>query len=341
MKTNFLKIFIITMSFLTTACQKVDNSLADNDKYNKSILKFRSFGEFKTIYEEHRNLQNNELNSALKSAFNFSSFSEEADEFYESINIEAFANKEEAEAFIHLNPKYLHIHYDTDNAMHVEPLLADNPFRIYINEDRLFQIGDTVMRVFEDAVLGTKASNINMFLGVTEHDIYQLIHHSDVFTFYSHNTELNMKDGAHYCGVAAGANNIVDNEKIELGLWVAYVHLGGNGLFPATNQWTYFSAKPYKKWAGIWWNVKRTIKCNIKVATAYYIYNNYINWVRIAGSFNSNGTLTNNLNSILTEQWISNGYWALPIAHMDGINAWAKQTNTGNATISCNSQLVP
>lgn len=341
MKSTFFKLLTIILIVVASSCQKREAASDEGGKYNKTILKFKSFGEFRGAFEEHRHLQNNELNARLKSHFNFSSFAEEADAFYENLSIESFSNQEEAEAFINQNRKYLNVYLDTENVMHVEPLLTDNPMRIYINEDRLFQVGDTILRVFEDVVLGTESKNFELFLNTGESDIYPLLQNENVFVLYSHNVEVNMKDGAYNCGVAAGANNIVDNEKIELGIWVAYLHVGGGSLMPATNQWTFFSAKPYKKWAGIWWNVKRTIKCNVKVATAYYIYNNYNNWQRRTGSFSSNGTLTYNLNKILTEEWISIGYWAAPVAHMDGINAWAKQTNTGNASISCNSHLVP
>ena len=319
----------------STACQKTDKDSGRPQAYQNDILMFKNSSEFKDVAEIVLISSREEAPALLKSQFNFTSFAEEADEFYENIDIEAFSTTEEAVAFVNNNRQYLHVFYDEDGEMHVEPLLSNNFMRAFINEDRLFMIGDSIFRVFEEMTLGTMAGNYLIFVGSDESDIPQLLDNEEVFTMYSHRMDITLKDPGHNCGVHRATIAQAGNERIRLDVNVVYLHVLGG-----TYQWTFFSARPFRR-AGIWWNVSRTISCDINVATGYFVYNNVNNWIRKIGTFSTSGTFTRNLNGILTEEWICIGYHCVPMAHIDGINSWATQPATHKAIITCNSHLLP
>jgi hypothetical protein len=173
-------------------------------------------------------------------------------------------------------------------------------------------------------------SDIQVLEELNESNIDQAIANGDVFIFSEQGNRMQLKDLAHNCGVQQTRDTIngAGNERVKITITVAYAHFGGP--VPSTNQWTHLSIKGYRKTLGIWFNVKRTITCDVKIATGYYIYNYENTWKRRIGTHATNGTFTKHLSKKLTQEWISHGTNKPPIAHFDGYNCWGTISSIKN-----------
>lgn len=172
----FTGILFIIFTFVITSCKKNDNpGKNDNNPIEKQMLKFENFNEFEKAWNEVNSNNISETSNILKSQNNYASFAEEADEFYFSIDIESFISSENILSFVNEHQVYLSISYDDEGDMVIEPAVSNNLMRAFINEDRLFQIADSVYKVFETATVGTTTADIQLLKDTEESDIEQLV----------------------------------------------------------------------------------------------------------------------------------------------------------------------
>jgi len=172
----FAGIYIFIIAFAITSCNKNDSAgKIDIDTTDKQMLKFESFNEFEKAWNEVNSNNISETSNMLKSQNNYASFAEEADEFYFNIDLDAFSSSEDLMSFVNENRNYLSVSYDDDGDMVVEPIVSNNLMRAFINEDGLFQIADSVYKVFETATVGTKVTDLQLLKDAEETDIEQLV----------------------------------------------------------------------------------------------------------------------------------------------------------------------
>lgn len=341
MKTKTLTLLFSTLIVLFS-CSKtsIEIPLQENKIKINNALKFNNYAEFIQIWNAVTSNDATGINNILKTQFNYASFAEEADDFYDSIDWESFNTSEEMINFLNAHQIYFSISQDDEGDMLIEPVVSNNLMRMFMNEDRLFQIGDSVFRVFEKVTIGTNTSNIQVFEGINESNIAQIIGNDDVFIFSEQGFSMQLKDGAHHCGFQQSKTETNDRERVKMEITVGYLHVGGGQYGPpATNEWTHLSIKGYRKTFGIWFNVMRTISCDVKIATGYYNWNSNT-WIRRIGTHATSGTFKNHLSEILTSEWASIGFWANPISHFDGYNCWGKIPATSQAVLKCNEHLV-
>ncbi len=176
MKTKTLiLIFAIMIGLFSCSKINIENQLPDNKTSLNNILKFNSFDEFERAWDEVTSNMTDNSSNLLKSQYNYTSFAEEVDEFYFSIDLDAFISSEEMMSFVNGHSEYFSISYDEDGDMVIEPLVSNNLMRAFINEDRLFQIGDSVFKVYETATIGTNVTDIQLLESIEEMDIEQFV----------------------------------------------------------------------------------------------------------------------------------------------------------------------
>lgn len=328
-------VFVILLTFVFTSCEKNDNSAKhDFDSTAKQMLKFQSISEFLSIRDQISGKPHEDL-PFFKSQSGFYSFSQEVDEFYHSIDFEAFQTQEDLLAYVRSYPQYFRLDYDENNEMIINPVLSYNLYRIFINEDLKFQIGDSVYKTFENVTIGTHLINQDILNGLKEDNIEQNLNDGSIFIF-TKNEEMNLKDNTYNCGTWQENRATNGNDRTYLRLGIITGQYSGS-----TEQYVQYMVRPYKKTLGVWYWCTRTISCNIKVAAGYYVYNNSNSWVRLIGNYSNSGTSTSSLEGILCQQWISIGVNKDGIGHFDGYNAWADTPSTNPAVLHCNTFLVP
>lgn len=338
MKTKFLILIFSTLIGLYSCSESsIENPIHDNDTNLNNMLKFNNYADFIHLWNT---ITSNETTGIdlLKDQFNYTSFAEEADEFYDNIDWDSFNTSEEIIDFINENRKYFSISHDDEGAMVVEPVVSNNFMRMFMNEDRLFQIGDSVFKVCEIVTVGTNLSDIQVLSGINEENVSQAIANGDVFIFSEYGRSQQLKDWYYHCGFQASDKEDNVNERVRMEITVVYV-IGISGGIPVMNEWTHLSIKGYRRRLGLWFNVARTITCDVKVATGYFCWNSST-WVRKIGTHATNGHFTRHLSRILTQKWTALGGNFLPISHFDGFNCWGKIPATSKAELKCNEHLV-
>ncbi len=331
----FAGIYIFIIAFTITSCNKNDSAgKIDINTTDKQMLKFESVSEFLSIRNKISEMTHEKI-SFLKSLSGFNSFSEEVDAFYHSIDFETFQSQENLLTFVRSYPQYLRIDYDENNEMIINPVLSNNLYKVFVNEDLKFQIGDSVYKTFENVTIGTHLLNQDVLNGLKEGDIEQNLKDGSVFIF-TKNEEMKLKDNTYNCGTwqENRATNGNDRTYLRLGI-ITGQYTGG------TEQYVEYMVRPYKKTLGVWYWCTRTISCNIKVAAGYFIYNQSNSWIRLIGNYSNSGTSTSSLSGILCQQWISIGANKDGIGHFDGYNAWADTPSTDPVVLQCNTFLVP
>ncbi len=328
-------VFFILFTFVITSCKKNDGfGKQDNDPTDTQILRFQSISEFLNIRAQINSIQYEEM-PFLKSQAGFNSFSQKVDNFYHSIDFESFQSQEDLIAYARSHPQYLRIVYDENNEIIINPVLSENPYRIFVNDDLQFQIGDSVYKTFEKVTLGTKLLNQELLNSIKEENIEQALDDGNVFVFIK-NEEYQLKDLGYNCGTWQEARATNGDERTYLRLGVITGQYSG-----ATEQYIQYVIRPYKKTLGVWYWCTRTISCSIKVAAGYFVYNQSNTWVRLIGNYSNVGTSTSSLTGILCQQWVSIGENQPGNGHFDGYNSWADTPSTIPATLTCNEFLIP
>lgn len=329
---------LFSCSKLDVENQMQENNLGNLQKSN-SMLNLNNYAEFIQIWDTITTLDETSIINFLKQRYNFESFAEEADEFYDGIDWESFNTSEAVDSFIESHQMYFSITRDDEDETVIEPAVSNNIMRVFMNVDRLFRIGDSVFKVFENVTVGANFSDIQIFEELNESNIDKAIANGDVFIFSEQGNRMQLKDWAHNCGYQQTNDTIngAGNERVKLTITVAYLVVGGP--VPSMNEWTHLSIKGYRKRLGIWFNVRRTITCDVKIATGYFFWYNYT-WVRKIGTHATNGTFTRHLSKKLTNEWTAHGGAFAPISHFDGFNCWGKIPATPNAELKCNIHLV-
>ncbi len=282
----------------------------------------------------------------LKELYNFNSRYDEIVIFYQSIDFESFNSVDEIIQYVNKNSQYLKLTLDDNGEYTVEPLLIDNPFKVFTNEDHLFLIGDSVYKVFENFTIGSNKANIVNVLSITEDNVDEkVINDTTVFLFSGSSEQMNYKDNTYNCGTYKVERNTIERNRIYMRFSVQYILYPGNNTSNTTlKQYTDVMIRPYHKVLGIWYWAARAMIYDLKIQSAFYHWNlNPIGWRRYYNSVSSSGyygySFEHSFAPILTYNQI--GATVTIGEHFDGYICKAKTPQTDWATLICNPHLIP
>ena len=125
------------------------------------------------IHERTLNLSASAGGSMLRTAgAGFSSFGKIADMLYESIaENEDEYTLEQVRALVSMHPEHLVLIKEEDGYYTFETRLFDSALRYIINEDRMFQMRDTLVKVLDSATIFTPKENFRELLAVTDANV--------------------------------------------------------------------------------------------------------------------------------------------------------------------------
>lgn len=346
-------IIIIKLSLalcFVTSCSK--NSFIENriqkTVYDKPILKFASIAEFLKTYHVLATVKNSDNYKQIKYQNNFISEYEKIIQFYQSINFDQFSSSDDLIQFVLEHSNYLKITIDESGEKTIDPVIVDNPFKYFANEDFLFQIGDSVYKVLGRHTIGSDLSKLNNFIQLNEEHLIDSAAIDDYFIFSRPTNDFygKNKDNSFNCnGTWKDSRNTVANNRIYLRISLHEVFKAGSNVNPSSlYQFTDVMIRPYHRVLGIWYWAKRTISYDVKVQSAYFHWNIIpIGWQRYYNSAYSNGTYAYSVEfpfpQVLTYHQI--GGQVDVRAHFDGYFCKAKTPDTDWAFLECNTALIP
>ncbi|WP_416867425.1 MAG: hypothetical protein ACMVP2_08720 [Imperialibacter sp.] len=331
------QIALLAFSVFMHACAPQEEEINPNSKTGKSIdiLTFADYQEFVTQSNEYLSKTPEEI-ASIEMQKGFISFGRMADEVYERAVTRSFNSIEEIELFAKENSDFVEILSDEAGEKSLERRLSDKRYRYFINTEKLFQIGETVYKVFPNKVVNAHISDIKKLKSISESDL-----EATNLKGISISTELRQKTSSVsplYCSnvtTFVEDSNASGSERVKLKLYVQSSSYSNN-MFPQPifyNIGSYLEAKGQKKTLGIWFDAQRTITARYN---AMVDYNFGSGWDRACfdQTFQTNGP-----------QWSLAASWFVisnvntpnpPQFHFSGYNSWADTPAPSPATVTCN-----
>lgn len=254
---------------------------------------------------------------------------------YEGIDTSNIRNVSEIETYVNYHNDKLALKVDDDNEMLYYPYYSENRYSIVANEDRLLQVGNMFMKVFDDGIALTTVEYINELQKVNEISVKKIMSNSnDNIVFYSYeDDEIIIKSA---CGSAKSfeerntKGKYRTKLKIKAGNEITSLTFSEKeGLKITYRVYSYGRIRGYKKFLGIWFYTKKQItgKVNYQVK--------YLRGTTETITVNENV----NQNSFSQKRWKNEvGNYSMPATNIrfEYIDSWGKIPQTNKAQKICN-----
>ena len=222
--------------------------------------------------------------AAYENANGYTSYGRLCDDiYYPSVNEESgLQTGDEFNEFVSSHSNYVQFKEDYDGEILYVTRLFNNPFRYFVSEDnRIFQVGEVYIKVFEAGNVMVNADNLQALRDLTEDNLSSIGEDNPIFTFNPIGpsnsnpggpSELSSKSqkaniGNNYYFNAAV--NSAGNERIRI---EAYRQWASSALFPTGYRgWVFNSIKAFRKVAWFWSDAKRTIRYSLNYSYNYSV----------------------------------------------------------------------
>jgi len=268
------------------ACEKenVDNSLIKQKSFNSNgLMYFSNQEEFANTMDMLLAMDFDEL-CAYEDSLGYTSYGRECEElYYNSIEGEdSLTSDEEIENFVSEHSNFLNTTTDFDGEELYVPILFDHPFRYVLNENKMFQIGDMIFKVYNSGIVSTNYQNLSALINLQENELSS-IEPTSVFSYapasepyiYPNNIQ---KDAAHNLGgfLISASVNSSNTERVRIKIERLAYYGTDYEIGYYLDLYGFVEIRGFRK-IGKWWcNGTRHISHEINVTTHYFgwgIYN--------------------------------------------------------------------
>ena len=327
---------IAVFALIFTACLK-DNFNSDQD-IHPDVPFFKTSDDYKNSRSRIFSFSLQELKE-YEDSRGYKSFGRTCDELYKSINPEDFKDLAQLTEFVEEHKDYLQLSQGSDGYLTLEVVDYKNPYRYFVNEERLFQISTEVYKVIGDYYLITDEKNIDVLRSINLGNIEQFVDDTQIRTFKYRNTDnnLRLKDDTYNCGTTDQDDDQTDDrERIAINL---SIHMD-DIIYASTCVYSHYLVKAYRRTI-FWFAVDRDLYAHIDVTNDWYTNA----WFRTSGTYTKNfdSIDESKLEEDIGFHWLStkpNTYFP-HYYHWGGYYFDAKQDECSyTVNLSCNEGLV-
>lgn len=302
--TTFTTLFI-------SSCSKDEVLNNTKSKESDKILRFKDLNEYNEVQRSVLSM-NSQVLKAYEESKGYISFGRLCDELYNSIDPLNFKSTEEVKEFVTKNSKYLQFVEDEKGELELETKFYNTAERYFFNNEKIFQIGDTVFKVFEEGTVKASFKDINIFKQVGDNiDCYKqdtrfvfIPNTKSVTKNYKSTTDLQYP---YDCGNSVEFRSTNGNNRLKVEI--------ESKLKGYTQTVCHFIQRPYKKTLGIWFWCSRTMKADIRItftAFADHCHDGqcgYLGWVFDDLIYYEDYTMASKfeVSQTLNFEWIQNG----------------------------------
>ena len=341
-KNNKSMLFLVAVcACLAASCDKETITLNekvknDNQIETKDIVKFDNMDEYTKVLDSVLSMNDLEL-KLYEESMGYKSFGRECDEFYENIDFEKFTTQEELLSFVD-NSDYLVITEDEEGELYIETPFSTNYRRYLMNKDRLFMIGETYYKVFEDGVISAEKDDLEELREIKTNKIgaIESTHSLQVEKIQREIKEFDSKDDAYNCGLFVEKKETRNRDRTRVQISLESTFKYNNG--PHTDVVLEFIVRPLKKHLGAWIYCSRTISGNISIAIDidfFYSINGVV-WQREIITASNPGTGDSKWRGsypFLIPNDLRNG------SHIAGYKGWAETPSAPRVVLERNVEL--
>ena len=200
----------------------------------------------------------------------YSSYGRQCDDiYYPSVELEeddgGFQTEEDIENFVSLHNAYVQLKEDSDGESLYVPHLFTSPYRYFINNDKIFQVGEMYVKVFESGIVTTETENLEVLKQLTEEGLSSI----EEDGLFNYSPYMSLTENSHKVYVSGNyffneKRNSSDNERIRIESKVASAVTTYRGRNDAkASYYILNSVKPFHKVCRSWCMAKRTVKYDL------------------------------------------------------------------------------
>jgi hypothetical protein len=250
----------------------------------------------------------------------FKSAEIEAERFYKSIEPEKFKSQEEVIHFVEKNSNYLKLTADGQGGFELDTRLGESLYKYFANEQSVFQIKDSIYKVFNDGVIAVGEEK------------YQELLNSDFETALSlgniSTSNQTLKSVYSSCP-ATTVRSDIGSERVRMIIDIFWAY---DTYSKQYDIGTSTQVGAYNRVLGIWFQARRTLSCSINIDFKYTAQPFAGNSVEASGK--SEYTLSEKDYVMYYNDYValSNTNAGLELV---SYNCWAEQPCSGRAYAIC------
>jgi len=322
MKIKSIKyiIGVLAITFTLTSCDKSEDAFSTIESNKQEILAFKSIEEFNTTLNKVRTMKP-EDRIAWEKSEGFTSFGTICDEFYKTIEPENFKSTDEAKGFVAAHNDKIQLINNSNGDIYCITQEFKNAERYILNQDKMYIIGATVYKKFEEDLVSTEIANIDILrIAKNSNELKSKKAFTSSFTDKSSiqkitNTIVTKNE--------AYGNNTIGSDTYRIHVWIETLAL-------SNNYKVYEKICNYSRSLGIWWLMEAPI------ITTF--------------SFSITDSQGNSMNSIFEKTtWVKNyeyeaasfaGYSGSPYFASYNCHAENKVTKTDGRSCICTVNMI-
>lgn len=255
------KIILLAISLVMISCQDDINNLNEGIDI-KDHLEFNSYEEVSSYVENILGLDDDEI-TQFEKASGFESYYSKSERIYDLLRNKQFETQEEIFSAVSEYKGYVEIVEDNGEFEAVIPL-SKSVLKYVINEDQIFQLGNSLYKVFSKSVVKAGIQNYKSLSRLNEKDLQLIDNNSEFEARMLNNTAMHKSLDTNNAGWGDVDMSASNKYRVKLELYY-------------TNVWPYnvsdisveHTVTPQKRILGIYWNNAAKINAEIKYRADY------------------------------------------------------------------------
>ena len=284
-----LVVGLLAMMFLAVGCkkEKTEEKVSSNSDGCVGMLRFNSAEEFRETQEKVLAMSEAERRE-WEQQQGFKSYATKCEELFEELEAKGINSDEDIYNFVKENSDYFFIR-EEDGEKYLTSYLEFSSYYRFVDENRMLQIGDNIIKAFDDGIISAPIEEQENLLNVTS--FYEPARECFYYFEYSFGGLFpDSKDADDGCDCSREeiiARKTNGNERTYVRCYIdnATILTGDSGydsfLYSQglRNVCYIMKVRPYKRILGVWYWCRRTITYNVN----YSVYDNY-NYHLVSGN---------------------------------------------------------
>ena len=185
----------------------------------------------------------------------FKSFGTISDNIYDNIDPEKFKSVEEINTFVKLNSANIQLYTDNKGDIYCLPIENDNVERYLLNEDKMYIIGTSVYKKFDNDIISTNIANIKALKEASNPEMIQ----SSISHISENKTSIQKVSTLFITSQEENGDWKIGHDNYRLNLRIATENAG------STHVRTTVKLTNFARYLGIWW--ARTRNCSYEITS--------------------------------------------------------------------------
>ncbi|WP_416867424.1 MAG: hypothetical protein ACMVP2_08715 [Imperialibacter sp.] len=263
---NSFFICILLGNWLTSCSfEEQDVSPYTATQPSSKIQSFSSFEDVRLLSNTYSSKSLEEI-IAEEDANGFASFGRLSDEIYMQAVSQNFSSVDELYDFVNNNATFVEIVVEEDGEKSFRRKLQNDPYRYLINQDRIFIIKDDAFKIFASKMISLPVAQLKKLQQMNELDVINGAIGDAQVGASGRTTDLAYDIGSNIVKITANSN-----ERVVLEL---NTQVNSYNIYAYTQPKCYdvgatVSIKGQRKFLGIWYDDKRTLSGDVKLALDY------------------------------------------------------------------------